>query len=128
MYSELEVRERMPHQQFIVLPPLSKIAPIFTAATGRSLVAGVSWSEWHTVPASELEKVRPYFRPCHSTMLDRAIAGSSPQALLRQLLRPYEYRIEAGSVKGTWVLRQGSGEDPAPVAIIGEGRTVTWMD
>jgi hypothetical protein len=118
----------MSHQQFIVLPPLSKIAPIFTTATGRSLVTGVSWSEWNRVPAAELEKIRPYIRPCHSTMLDRAIAGSSPQALLRQLLRPYDYRIEAGTVKGSWVLRQGQDEEPAHVATVGEGRTVTWAD
>jgi hypothetical protein len=116
----------MTHQQFIVVPPLGKIAPIFITATGRSLVAGVAWNEWKTVSAHDLEALRPYFRPCHQATLNRVVAGGSPQTLLRQLLRPYEYRIEAGIAKGSWVLRQG--EEPVAAVNVGKGRTVSWSD
>lgn len=116
----------MSHQQFVVVPPLIKVAPIFIAATGRSLVAGVGWKEWIPVPARDLEALRPYIRPCHQAMLNKAVAGGSPHALLRQLLRPHEYRIEVGIGKGSWTLKQG--DEPMPVASIGEGRTVTWLD
>lgn len=116
----------MAHQQFIVVPPLSKIAPVFTAATGRSLVAGVNWHDWNSVSASDLEHIRAYFRPCHQATLNKVVAGGSPQTLLRQLLRPYEYRIEAGITKGSWTLCHG--EETVAAVNVGEGRTVSWSD
>ena len=60
--------------QFVVIPPLTTITALFTTATGRPLVAGVGWSEWHQVAKDDLEAVRPYIRPCHQHILEDTIA------------------------------------------------------
>ena len=80
--------------QFVIPPPLTKVSVIFTAATGRPLHAGVGWDAWISPPPTDLEAVRPYIRPCHQRLLNETLAGKSPLALLRQLLRPHGYRID----------------------------------
>ncbi len=106
--------------QFIVKPPLTIVGPLFSAATGRELKAGVSWSAFEVIPDEVLETVRPYIRPCHQDVLDRTLAGGSPLTLLRQLLRQHGLRIETMS-KGWRVY------DPVhPCVAVSTGRTVDW--
>lgn len=106
--------------QFVIPPPLTKVTAIFTAATGRPLQAGVGWAEWNTLPQDDLETVRPYIRPCHQRLLNETIAGKSPLALLRQLLRPHGYRIDTEG-KG-WRLVGADGVHGSH----GPGTTIEW--
>jgi len=106
--------------QFVVKPPMSVIAPVFRAVTGRELAAGVSWSEWSLISDDLLEALRPYIRPCHQDVLERTLAGGLPLTLLRQLLRSHGLRIETLS-KGWRVT------DPSqPCVAVTTGRTVDW--
>lgn len=106
--------------QFVIKPPLAVVGPLFTAATGRDFIAGVSWIAFETIPDSVLEAVRPYIRPCHQDVLNRTLAGGSPLTLLRQLARQHGLRIETRS-KG-WRLI-----DPTqPCVAHTTGATVVW--
>jgi hypothetical protein len=106
--------------QFVVLPPLSVVAPVFSAATGCNLCTGAFWTEWQLIPDELLEILRPYIRPCHQTLLDRTLSGGNPVSLLRQILRPYLYRIET-LAKG-WRLVDLNQSTVAHVP----GATVLW--
>jgi hypothetical protein len=96
--------------QFVTLPPLEKVALLFLNATGCRFEVDASWKSWKPLTIEKLAWLRPYIRPCHQKILNDTISGvhATPLALLRQLLRPYEYRIEAGN--GGWVLRYGKPE------------------
>ena len=106
--------------QFVVKPPLSLIAPIFSAATGCTIAAGAFWIEHQPIPDELLEALRPYVRPCHQQILERTLSGGNPVSLLRQLLRPYLYRIE--TLQKGWRLADLNQLGVAHTC----GRTVTW--
>lgn len=106
--------------QFIVKPPMSLVTPIFSAATGCSLHAGACWADHQVIPDELLEALRPYVRPCHQQILDRTLSDHNPVSLLRQLLRPYLYRIEKTTKGWRLVDLNQSGVAHTP------GTTVTW--
>ncbi len=106
--------------QFVVRPPLPVVAPIFSAATGCNLITGAFWTEWQAIPDEMFEILRPYIRPCHQQILDRTHNGGNPVSLLRQLLRPYMYRIE--TLKKGWRLVDLNQSHVAHIP----GATVTW--
>ena len=111
--------------QFVLMPPLTKVAALFTAATGRPLLEDVEWKAWSPVDSAEFEAFRPYIRPSHQKILNDVVSGkqATPCTFLRQLLRPHEYRIEANS--SGWTLKKGKPEDAHGVRV-GSGRTVDW--
>ena len=111
--------------QFIVLPPLTKVAALFTASTGRPMFVDVEWKAWCTVPSAEIEAFRQYIRPSHRKVLDDTVSGENPTpcTFLRQLLRPHDYRIETTS--SGWILKKGKPEEAHGVRV-GSGRVVDW--
>ena len=83
--------------QFRAIPPLPKIQELFGTVTGSAFYSGAAWSTWISQPSSApYEVFRPYIRPSHQTLLNALVNGiaTSPCALLRQLLRPHNYRID----------------------------------
>jgi len=106
--------------QFVILPPASLVAGLFIDVTGKPLSAGVTWTDCRAISAGRLEPLRPYVRPCHRSLLDRTAAGGSPLPFLRQLLRPYGYRIEASGE--SWMLIGPEGTHVGHTA----GHTVQW--
>jgi hypothetical protein len=110
--------------QFVTLPPLEKIAQLFQAATGYCMENGMMWKSWNTLSVESLTWVRPYIRPCHQAILNETVGGAQPLALLRQLLRPYDYRIEAGN--GGWTLRAGKPEKG--VRVNTTAKRIDWSD
>jgi hypothetical protein len=124
------------HAQFIVLPPLTKIAEFFVKATGApTFYAGAEWFTWNPVMPDDIEPFRRYIRPSHQALINAAV--STPQdatricAFLRQLLRPHQFKIDTrGGHDSTaaWVL---VFTGPIPDASGGEvirkeGVLVTW--
>jgi hypothetical protein len=107
--------------QFVIIPPLEKVAVLFTAATGQRFSVGVSWKEWVSVPAESYTWLRGYIRPCHQSVLNETIAGKLPLVLLRQILRPHDYYIDAEA--GSWTLRHGK---PIRQVVVREGATINW--
>lgn len=114
--------------QFIVAPSETKVATLFVAATGRSLIPEVCWKSWNPVSTQELEVFRQYIRPSHQKILNDTISGKqkSPCVFLRQILRPHTYRIESSNAG--WVLRKGLSSEEAHGVRIGPGKTVMWAD
>lgn len=117
--------------QFIVVPPLTKIQEFFVKATGASSFhVGVEWFSWLPLTTAEVEAFRAYIRPSHSKLVSEAAAnptdGSRICAFLRQLLRPYKYKIETHGSRhiSSWML---VSTDPE-VSLVGKhaGATVTW--
>jgi len=96
--------------QFVTLPPMEKVAWLFLHATGCRLEIDASWTSWNELTPESYVWLTPYIRPCHQTILHETMTGlhSTPISLLRQLLRPYDYRIESGL--GYWTLRHGKPE------------------
>jgi len=90
-------------QQFIIVPPFEKIVALFTALTGQPFVAACHWNTWNRDDA-QIESFRSYIRPCHQKLLDNALKTGKVLPFLRQLLRPYEYHIEANIYKKYWKL------------------------
>lgn len=112
--------------QFVTLPPMDKVALLFLNATGCRLEVDASWKSWKTLSPESLGWLRPYIRPCHQTILNDTLSGeqATPLALLRQLLRPHDYRIEAGT--GFWTLRHGK---PAKgVRVKQTPTTIIWSE
>ena len=114
------------HAQFVVIPPLPKIAALFAASTGRSLQTDVEWSAWAVVSADMFEAFRPFIRPSHQKLLNSTVAGTQPTpcAFLRQLLRPYDLKIQKTSTG--WAVRQAKTEDDDAGVRVGPGKTVDW--
>jgi hypothetical protein len=112
--------------QFVTLPPMEKVALLLYNATGCRLEVDASWKSWKTLPADSLMWLRPYIRPCHQTILNDTISGDqvTPLALLRQLLRPYEYRIGAGT--GYWNLQYG--KRARGIRVKQMPTTIVWSD
>lgn len=105
---------------------MEKVALLFYSATGCRLEVDASWTSWKTVSPASYTWLRPYIRPCHQRVLNDTINGTypTPLSLFRQLLRPYEYRIEAGG--GHWTLRTASPEKG--VRIKPNPTTIVWSD
>jgi hypothetical protein len=112
--------------QFCAIPPLAKVEELFAAATATQLSSGVIWSEWHPIPAEQLEQFRPYIRPSHQRLLNLTVSGDHPApcAFLRQLLRPHGYKIE--SAAHHWTLRM-NGDEPLDHAVRrNRSVTIAW--
>jgi len=112
--------------QFVTLPPMDKVALLFFNATGYRLEIDISWKSWKTLSPDSLAWLRPYIRPCHQTILNDTLSGEQPTplALLRQILRPHDYRIEAGA--GFWTLRHGKAAKG--VRVKQTPTIITWSD
>jgi hypothetical protein len=107
--------------QFVVIPPLEKVADLFSSATGKQFIEGVQWGQWKSVYATAMTWLRGYIRPCHQGVLNDAIAGNPPLVLLRQILRPHDYYIDTEA--GSWSLRHGK---PVRQVVVREGKTINW--
>lgn len=88
------------HAQFIVLPALTKITEFFVKATGAGLRNGAEWFTWTSLlTADDIEPFRRFIRPCHQALISAAVAAPADAgricAFLRQLLRPYNFKIDA---------------------------------
>jgi hypothetical protein len=94
--------------QFMVIPPLAKVAALFAKLTSKELHVEVTWSAWQTYTAEDFDWLSPYIRPCHHKIFNETISGEQPTplALLRQLLRPHGMRIE--QKHNTWIITVGS--------------------
>ena len=100
------------HAQFIVLPALTKITEFFVKATGAVLRDGAEWFTWTSLlTADDLEPFRRFLRPSHHALISAAVAAPRDTAricaFMRQLLRPYNFKIDArGGHDSTaaWVL------------------------
>jgi hypothetical protein len=114
------------HAQFVVIPPLAKVAALFASTTGRSLHTDVEWSVWKDISAAAFEAFRPYIRPSHQKILNSLVAGAekTPCAFLRQLLRPHELKLQKTSTG--WAVRQAKPEEGVAGVRIGPGKVVDW--
>jgi hypothetical protein len=83
--------------QFMVVPPMVKVAALFKKLTGKELHVEAFWSVWEPYETADIEWLRPFIRPCHQKILNETLSGEqpNPMALLRQLLRPHGMRIES---------------------------------
>jgi hypothetical protein len=93
--------------QFIQTPPLERVKQFFILVTGQPFEPLVTWSTWAPIDPKQMQWMTVYIRPCHQKVLQDVISGTAPNpcALLRQLLRPYDYYVDAS--KGSWTLRLG---------------------
>jgi hypothetical protein len=94
--------------QFVQVPSLERVRQIFSFVTGQPFEPHVSWSTWRSPSQEDFAWVRAYIRPCHQKILNDTVAGENPCRLMRQLLRPYDYYIDAKA--GMWSLRSGHVE------------------
>ena len=94
----------------------------FKSVTGRPLLLHEEWSAWLLPDITHVRIFESYIRPCHRAILDAFCEDLyKPASFLRQLLRPYGFKIEAS--KTGWRLS-------APVmrcVSVREGKTVDWM-
>jgi hypothetical protein len=110
--------------QFVVVPPLSRVRSLFESVTGVKFVPEACWKSWHVVNYDWLYE---FIRPSHQKLLIETIEGvqSTPCSLLRQLLRPHDYRIERTSYG--WVLKQGrKSTSPGKVSV--RTGVMTWAE
>jgi hypothetical protein len=93
--------------QFIVVPPLSRIQLLFEKVTSCRFVKETGWKSWHPTETTDYEWLYEYIRPSHQKLLNETIDGiqETPCSLLRQLLRPHDYRIERTNYG--WTLKEG---------------------
>jgi len=113
----------MSHAQFIDLPPLEEINNFFTAATGCPCKVDVTWTKWLPLDPDDIFYFVSYIRPCHQKLLMETADGvRDPCAFLRQLLRPYGFRIEF--YRNKWTLIDNKVESKT----VGkkEGGIITW--
>lgn len=89
--------------QFSIVPPLKQIAIFFKQVTGTECEVDATWTAWTAWTACTvftqvdiLEDFRPYYRPCHTKILDETASGlyKDPSRLLRQLLRPHGLTLQ----------------------------------
>jgi hypothetical protein len=98
----------MKFSQFIEIPPVGDVQGLFTAATGRPLDIGVTWTTWRPLDPDHLLEFQAYIRPCHRRIFTETLDDiQSPCAFLRQLLKPHGFNIYkhkdefcVGSLKG----------------------------
>ncbi len=115
------------HAQFSVVPSRSFVEALFVKLTGRPMVPEVCWTTWYDVSSEEYYALSPYIRPCHQKILSETIEGiqKTPCALLRQFLRPYNFRIE--STYHGYVLKEKTEKPSTPVLIPGKKRII-WSE
>jgi hypothetical protein len=111
--------------QFVVLPPLDRIRVLFVKATGAKFIPEAAWHTWKPVTTEDIVWLREYIRPSHQKILNETIDGiqESPCSLLRQILRPHEYRIERESYG--WTLKHGQ-RTVSPTKLSVRTGTVVW--
>jgi hypothetical protein len=113
--------------QFVVVPPLSRIQLLFEKVSGCRFVKEVVWKSWNPVDTTDYDWLYEYIRPSHQKLLNETINGVQENScsLLRQLLRPHEYRIER-TVYG-WTLHQGrKSVSPSKVSV--RTGVMLWSD
>ena len=114
--------------QFVALPPFGRIRALFTALTSCTFTVDVCWTKWYTVDvSSHYMWLCDYIRPSHQKLLQETMGGLQPNpcSLLRQLLRPYDYRIE--KTNAGWVLRNGK-KAGGPRIVLQPGASIVWND
>ena len=114
------------HSQFIVVPSRARISELFTAASGVAMEDANTWTKWNYLPAEAYAWLLEYIRPCHQQILKETLENvqSTPAALFRQLLRPFDFTIKA--FKKGWILNALLVE-PAPTTVADKpGVTIVW--
>jgi hypothetical protein len=112
--------------QFVAIPPLGRIKKLFQLCTGTPFIGDASWRSWPCVNPDAFVWLFEYIRPSHQKLLRDTIAGEqkTPCSLLRQLLRPHDYRIEKTS--SGWALHFGK-QISSPILVgVKEGKTINW--
>jgi hypothetical protein len=114
--------------QFVVVPPLDRVSRLFCTVTACKFAPEVSWNTWSACDASCIEWLREYIRPSHQKLLNETISGEQRTqcSLLRQVLRPHDYRIEKTSYG--WTLKQGKHADGPKVVAVKPGRRIIWNE
>ena len=112
--------------QFVAIPPFSRIGELFQLCTGTPFVVDAIWRTWLPVKSEALSWILEYIRPSHQKLLRDTISGDqkNPCSLLRQLLRPHDYRIEKTS--SGWVLKFGTPTLSPTLVGIKEGKVINW--
>jgi hypothetical protein len=112
--------------QFVAIPSLSRVSELFQLCTGTSFIVEALWRTWLPVKPEALLWLSEYIRPSHQKLLRETIAGEqkNPCSLLRQLLRPHDYRIEKTS--SGWVLKFGKQTQSPTLVGVKEGKMITW--
>ena len=115
------------HAQFIITPSFKKVSSIFTEATGKELSPDIIWLKWKPLSKETLDDISKYIRPCHSHILDETRNGTydTPCQLLRQLLRPYDLRIEHRGKK--WILLKQIEEEHETGIRTRSGCVINWV-
>lgn len=104
--------------QFGLVPPLSRIQTLFEKVSGCRFIKEVVWKSWNLADTADYEWLYEYIRPSHQKLLNETIEGiqENPCSLMRQLLRPHDYRIEKTSYG--WTLRDGrKSTSPSKVSV-----------
>ena len=114
--------------QFVVVPPLDRVGRLFCIVTGCRFAPEVSWTTWIPCDVSGMEWLREYIRPSHQKLLNDTLANIQPNAcsLLRQILRPHDYRIEKTSYG--WTLKEGKSKSGPKLVAVKPGRRIVWHD
>ena len=112
--------------QFVAIPPLSRLGELFHLCTGTPFVVEALWRTWLPVASNNYDWLSEYIRPSHQKLLQDTISGKqkNPCSLLRQLLRPHDYRIEKTS--SGWVLKFGKQVQSPTLVGVKEGKMITW--
>ena len=113
--------------QFVIIPPLGKIEILFEKVTGCRFVKEAAWNVWNPVVATDYEWLYEYIRPSHQKLLIETIDGTqdTPCSLLRQLLRPHDFRIERTSYG--WILKEGR-KSVSPCKVSVRTGVMVWSD
>lgn len=114
--------------QFVVVPPLNRVGSLFCIVTGCNFAPEVSWRIWPSYDVAELEWLYEYIRPSHQKLLNETVTGvqQTSCSLLRQVLRPHNYRIEKTSYG--WTLKQGESGTGSMMVVVKPGRRIVWNE
>lgn len=111
--------------QFAVVPIISRIKALFEAATHVKFVKEACWTTWQPVKVSDYEWLYDFIRPSHQKLLIETVEGiqKNPCSLLRQLLRPHDYRIDRTA--NGWILKEGRKSTSSQSITVRKG-IMTW--
>jgi hypothetical protein len=114
--------------QFVVVPAIDRIRRLFELATGAKFTNDACWKSWTPIQTAEYEWLYDFIRPCHQKLLIETVEGvqENPCSLIRQLLRPHEYRIERTPYG--WVLKEGRKAMESGQTISVRKGIMTWSD
>jgi hypothetical protein len=104
--------------QFVVVPPLSRISLLFEKVTACRFIKENVWKSWTPGIITDYDWLYEFIRPSHQKLLIETIEGIhvNPCSLLRQLLRPHDYRIERTTYG--WTLKEGrKSSSPSKVSV-----------